>query len=303
MSNSPPWLPADFSIPTGLNGATWKLRMLGSVHTERDFDAVMETQERLRRHSASGWPRQGFTLAENRLDLERHEREFAAREAFAYTVLNPEESRVLGCVYLNPSPLPDKDVDVHLWVRETEYPKGLAQELQHAVDQWLDNAWPFKHVNYTRTKYYSLSGRCLCGAVEFEVTGISGPFELCHCSLCRRSTGSAFAAGIRVDAVRFIKGVPQIKTLTLPLRDEPPAYSRVFCRHCGVSVPDPTVRGPQEIPAGTLDGLRKMPDRHIFVDCNAQWAPITDALPQFSQAGIHEFRNSPAQAPGGKTDQ
>ncbi|MCZ6459403.1 MAG: aldehyde-activating protein, partial [Gammaproteobacteria bacterium] len=36
-------------------------------------------------------------------------------------------------------------------------------------------------------------GQCLCGAVAFEVEEIIGPFELCHCTRCRKSTGSAFA--------------------------------------------------------------------------------------------------------------
>ena len=128
-----PWLDADFPVPAGIETADLKLRMLGMEHNQRDYEAVMETQDRLRRGSVKGWPRESFTLEENRRDLEHHQREFIACEAFAYTVLSLDESRVLGCVYLNPSQTLDKDVDVYLWVRESEIHRGLAQILQRTV--------------------------------------------------------------------------------------------------------------------------------------------------------------------------
>jgi hypothetical protein len=44
------------------------------------------------------WPREGFTLEKNLADLEEHQQEFLDREAFTYTVVSLDESRVLGCV-------------------------------------------------------------------------------------------------------------------------------------------------------------------------------------------------------------
>ena len=43
-----------------------------------------------------------------------------------------------------------------------------------------------------------IQGSCLCGGVKFEITRAVGPFELCHCSRCRKASGSAFAAGLGV---------------------------------------------------------------------------------------------------------
>jgi hypothetical protein len=47
------------------------------------------------------WPR-AMTLEENHADLERHARDFAARCGFTYTVLDPSDRSVIGCVYIYP---------------------------------------------------------------------------------------------------------------------------------------------------------------------------------------------------------
>src|SRR5210317_859658 len=136
-------VPEDFAVPEQLHTALYRLEPLAESHTELDYAAVMETQQRLRACAPNGWPRQGFTLAENRQDLIDHEREFAERSNFAFTVLSPDRSEVLGCVYFNPAADGRKGVDVHMWVREREYDRGLAQHLHRHVDRWLNEDWPF----------------------------------------------------------------------------------------------------------------------------------------------------------------
>ena len=53
-----------------------------------------------------------------------------------------------------------------------------------------------------------IHGSCLCGALRFEITKPAGPFELCHCTRCRKVTGSAFFAGlyVRADDFRLVQG-------------------------------------------------------------------------------------------------
>ena len=75
--------------------------MLSVDDVEKDFEAVIESRELLRSRGGS-WPRDGFTLKENLKDLKRHQKEFLNRKAFAYTVISLDESRVLGCMYINP---------------------------------------------------------------------------------------------------------------------------------------------------------------------------------------------------------
>jgi len=94
------------------------------------------------------WPREGFTLKENLDDLEGHQGEFLNREAFAYTVISLDESRVLGCVYINPAHEIDADAIVVMWVRQSEYDQGLDPILFQAVKDWISAVWPFQTVAY-----------------------------------------------------------------------------------------------------------------------------------------------------------
>jgi hypothetical protein len=158
-SHAPKLIPDDFAVPAGLDHEQFRLRMLAASDVEADYEAVMASQTRLRAGSPHGWPREGFTLEENLADLVRHEQEFHDRVAFAYTMVSPDESKVLGCVYINPpEPASDSAADGHdaqayMWVRD-EYHPDLTGTLFVAVQDWLDRDWPFQAVRYIRTEYY-----------------------------------------------------------------------------------------------------------------------------------------------------
>jgi len=283
-------LPDAFRPPDGLDTSWCRLRPLAVEHAERDYAAVMETAQRLRRSAPNGWPRDGFSLEENVADLRQHEAEFSRRESFAYTVLSTDEQEVLGCVYLNPPADPDADVDVHMWVRERDFAAGRALLLHRSVHEWLRAAWPLPRVRYVRPDYYFARGGCLCGAVQYYAGPLTGPFELCHCKRCQRVSGSAFAAGVRVGEVRFITGAEQVRHVELPVRESPPAYRHTFCGVCGSPVPDPRTTADQEIAAGGLEQLPLTPDRHIYVERMASWAHVDDGVPKLTKAGIRELR-------------
>jgi len=139
-----------------------------------------------------------------------------------------------------------------------------------------------------------VGGSCLCGAVRFEIDGAVGPFELCHCSRCRKVTGGAFFAGlgVRADDYRLLEGAEWVRRFELPLVEFPPPYRSSFCSRCGSPVPDPD-EGAEwfEIPAGLLDGDPGVdPDRHIFVELRAAWHEIADALPQLTREQLIALR-------------
>jgi RimJ/RimL family protein N-acetyltransferase len=137
----------NFVIPQIFETGQFRLRMLSVDDVEKDYEAVLETQERF--HSLGyDWPREGFTIEENLADLKQHQREFLNREAFAYTVVSLDESRVLGCVYINPTDINSIDARVRMWVRQSEYDKGLDPILFWEVKKWIDSAWPFTKVIY-----------------------------------------------------------------------------------------------------------------------------------------------------------
>ena len=141
------FVPNDFAIPQVLEAERFRLRMLSVGDVENDYEAVMETQTRFL-SLGYDWPREGFTLEENRADLEQHQKEFLRREAFAYTVVSLDESRVLGCVYINPGNEDGVDARVRMWVRESEYENGLDPILFSEVRNWIKVEWPFEKVVY-----------------------------------------------------------------------------------------------------------------------------------------------------------
>ena len=80
------------------------LEPLGPQHNDRDYAAWTSSMDHIRAtpgFAGREWPRE-MTLDENRGDLERHERDFAARTGFTYTVKDPGDGDVVGCVYIYP---------------------------------------------------------------------------------------------------------------------------------------------------------------------------------------------------------
>jgi hypothetical protein len=151
--------PEDASVPTELRTDSLVLRMLGPDVVEPDYEAVMETRDRLRAWSNSDWPADDFTLDGNLEDMHMHEAEHMAREAFAFTVLSADESRVEGCCYIEPlegllqrrrivpvdgqEPLPDATPVVGFWVRESALSRDLDRQLLDGLVRWFAEAWPF----------------------------------------------------------------------------------------------------------------------------------------------------------------
>ena len=142
------FVPDDFEIPALLETDRLRLRMLSVDDVEKDYEAVIESRGLLHTMFGGPWPKTGFTLEENLADLERHQQEFLSRKAFAYTVISLDETRVLGCVYINPPETTDSDAVVVMWVRQTEYDKGLDEILFNTVRDWISLDWPFKKVDY-----------------------------------------------------------------------------------------------------------------------------------------------------------
>jgi hypothetical protein len=97
---------------------------------------------------------------------------------------------------------------------------------------------------------------------------------------------------IRTDDLRWLCGKELVRKFELPVRSEPPGYSRVFCGTCGCLVPDPDAAGEwMGIPAGALDddpGIE--PERHIFIEHKAGWYEVHDGLPQLDEASLRKLR-------------
>jgi hypothetical protein len=120
-----------------------------------------------------------------------------------------------------------------------------------------------------------VSGRCLCGAVTYEVRGPLRDISICHCVECRRWSGSlgAFSATRAGDLVLAGDTVRWIRS---PESDR--AYRRGFCGECGSSLFLQAADGDHvHIAAGTLDrptGLRI--EGHWYTHHAGDWDEIPD---------------------------
>jgi hypothetical protein len=125
----------------------------------------------------------------------------------------------------------------------------------------------------------TLAGKCFCGAVQYAVADEFAYAMNCHCSNCRRTTGSAFKAfaGIERGKLAVSKGADALLIYGSPTNHD------AHCKACG-SLLYSLVREAKfvHVALGTLvdaPGIR--PSRHIFVGSKAPWFEITDDLPQF----------------------
>jgi len=130
-------------------------------------------------------------------------------------------------------------------------------------------------------------GSCLCGGVKFVVDGRLTPLQYCHCTRCRKASGSAFAAAVAAKTAdfRWVAGADLVEVFSAPIIESPPAYRSAFCRRCGSVMPicDPD-RPFVILPAGSLDRHPEItPLRHIFVGRKVPWFEIRDGLPQFEK--------------------
>jgi len=125
------------------------------------------------------------------------------------------------------------------------------------------------------------TGGCLCGAVKYEISGEFDGFFLCHCSRCRKDTGSAHAANLfsSTAALTWLTGQEAIKTYRVPET----RHQRSFCTECGSALPGLHRGGTLlVVPAGSADGdIDMRPTAHICYASRAKWDDRLDDLAKF----------------------
>jgi len=122
-----------------------------------------------------------------------------------------------------------------------------------------------------------IAGECNCGAVSFEISAEMADIYICHCSICRRSTGSSgIAVGIAgKDQFCWTSGEMNIGRWSKPGHD----WSTSFCITCGSTLPGDNDESRMYVPIGLLTtgtGDLKVV-HHLFVDSKADWDVIGDS--------------------------
>lgn len=133
------------------------------------------------------------------------------------------------------------------------------------------------------------TGSCLCQRVRYRITGTLGIFQNCHCSQCRKWSGSMFASNILVSPKDFewLQGETHVGHFPLPGAKH---YATAFCTHCGSSMPSLAQTGRAiVVPAGTLDddpGIR--PSQNIYCASRAIWHTDPASLPEHDELPIRK---------------
>ena len=143
-----PFLPREHPIPAGLEHERFRLRPITINDVVKDYAAVMGYREYLWSlfGDAWGWPPATLTLEEDLIDLAWHQKEHQLRSTFNFAVMSPDQSRLLGCVYVDPPTKQGFDAEVFWWAVPDE--AGLEDEVGRAATAWIEAEWPFEQVAY-----------------------------------------------------------------------------------------------------------------------------------------------------------
>jgi len=123
----------------------------------------------------------------------------------------------------------------------------------------------------------SLTGRCLCGGVRFELTEPAQAAGYCHCTRCQRRTGTGASAQARIDGrtFRLLRGQDLVKAWRHP----DGGFEKCFCRECGAHLfsRDPDDPAQMSVRLGAFDGDPGVrPSWRTYVAYAADWEPIPD---------------------------
>ena len=130
-------------------------------------------------------------------------------------------------------------------------------------------------------KFMLIQGSCLCGAIAVKINGEISDIIHCHCSLCRKSSGTAYATNgfINTDAFSITQG----ETL-LSAYEVKPGKKRHFCSRCGSPIYSSNSENPSKlrIRLGLIETpIEARPISHNFVSSKAIWDNLDDTLPRY----------------------
>lgn len=124
-------------------------------------------------------------------------------------------------------------------------------------------------------------GKCLCGQVQIEIKGSISDIIHCHCSLCRKNSGTAFATNGFVNTSEFevTEGEHVLSTFSFK-----PGRNRHFCSCCGSPIFSSNDADPSRIRIrlGIIDSdISERPISHNFISSKANWEDLNAQLPHY----------------------
>lgn len=146
------WLPADFVHPLHVElTAALHLRPIRASDVDIDLPVVLANQKELWAvyGQAWQWPPATLTREQDEADLARHADEMRAHLSFNYSVVDTDESTLLGCVYIDPLPTVDgrRGAEVSWWT-DRRAGEPVRRTLDDFVPGWIRRRWPFDTVTF-----------------------------------------------------------------------------------------------------------------------------------------------------------
>ncbi|MDK1289998.1 GFA family protein [Pseudoalteromonas umbrosa] len=124
---------------------------------------------------------------------------------------------------------------------------------------------------------------CLCKGVQLEINGSIDNIIHCHCSLCRKSSGTAYATNGFIDtsSLKIVTGQELVNAYAFK-----PGRLRHFCRNCASPLFSSNVDLPEKlrIRLGILDSdINERPASHNFMASKANWDQINAQIPHYEE--------------------
>ncbi len=138
----------DSAPPPGYETPMFRIRTLTPADAEIDYLAVMKSRGRIRQILGGDWPPEDFSVQKNRRELSRKMKDMEEGRAYTYTVMTPDESRALGCIYIIPERYGNVDAHIFFWAEEGAWQEGMEPILEVAVREWLVQSWPFERIDF-----------------------------------------------------------------------------------------------------------------------------------------------------------
>ena len=142
-----------------------------------------------------------------------------------------------------------------------------------------------------------MQGKCLCGAVQFALSGELPDLYQCHCSLCRKVSGSSSNAALKIDLAQlsWSAGEDLVRKF-----ESASGFKSHFCSRCGSPLPNLTANDSAWwVPVGLLEDDERLElGAHLFIGSRASWDVIADTGEHYDEMPDAEVLGNLLQRPG-----
>ncbi len=129
----------------------------------------------------------------------------------------------------------------------------------------------------------TMTGACLCGAVQYQLNQPVKAVANCHCNTCKKISGAAFQTVVIVDRDAFEITAGKETLSSYQMTENARKH---FCRNCGSAVYVLHKKFPASclLQLGSLsDPTAVQPTINVFCETMLPWVKDITALPSFDQ--------------------